>query len=218
MKSDWILSMVSNQRVVCPKCQRSDNIQKVTAIVAQGTKVIEERGGIDINTDYGMDVLPLTYSSVARSNLARKLAAPEKPLPTRTYGCIAALFISRLGAGLVVCVMLMGLFFCSFPFLAATYAQNNSLFVGVLVAGFGLLGLILFSSIRAGWRQIRLTSEQRNSYDARVQVWEDSRERWQQLYYCFRDDGVFLPGQSSFIPINQMSEYLKAATRRKRPL
>ena len=210
--------MVSNQRVVCPKCQRSDNIQKVTVIVAQGTKVIEERGGIDINTDYGMDVLPLTYSSVARSNLARKLAAPEKPLPTRTYGCIAALFISRLGAGLVVCVMLMGLFFCSFPILAATYAQNNSLFVGVLVAGFGLLGLILFSSIRAGWRQIRLTSEQRNSYDARVQVWEDSRKRWQQLYYCFRDDGVFLPGQSSFIPINQMSDYLKAATRRKRPL
>jgi hypothetical protein len=210
--------MVSNQRVVCPKCQRSDSLQKVTTIVARGTKVIEERGGIHIDTDYGMDVIPLTYSSVARSNLARKLAAPEKPLPTRSYGCIAALFISRLGAGLIVCVMLIGLFFCSFPFLAATYAQNNSLFIGILVAGFGIIGLILFSSIRAGWRQARLTSEQRNSYDARVQAWEDSYERWQHLYYCFRDDGVFLPGQSSFVPVNQMSDYLKAETRRKKSL
>jgi hypothetical protein len=210
--------MVSNQRVVCPKCQRSDNVQKVTAIVTQGTRVIEERGGIDIDTDYGMDVLPLTYSSVTRSKLARKLAAPEKPLQTRSYGCIAALFISRLGAGLVVCAMLMGVFFCSFPFLAATYAQNNSLFIGIFIAGFGIIGLVLFSSIRAVLRQTRLTSEQRNSYDAKVQAWEDSYKRWQQLYYCFRDDGVFLPSQSSFVPVNQMSDYLKAENKRKRSL
>ncbi len=210
--------MASNQQVVCPKCQRSDSVQKVMAIVAGGTKVIEERGGIDIDTEYGMDVIPLTYSSVARSNLARKLAAPERPLQTRSYGCVAALFITRLGVALVVSVILVSLFFCSFPFLAATYAQNNALFIGILIAGFGIIGLSLFSSIRAGWRQAHSTSEQRNSYDARVQAWEDSYERWQQLYFCFRDDGVFLPGQSSFVPVNQMSDYLKAETKRKRSL
>jgi hypothetical protein len=210
--------MSSNQQVVCPKCQRSDNIQKVTAIVTQGTKVIVERGGIDIDTNYGMDVIPLTYSSVARSNLARKLAAPEKPLQTRSHSCVAALFITRLGVTLVVSVILVALFFCSFPFLAATYAQNNALFIGILIAGFGIIGLLLLSSIRAGWRQARSTSEQRNFYDARVQAWEDSYERWQQLYYCFRDDGVFLPGQSSFVPVNQMSDYLKAETKHKRSL
>lgn len=210
--------MASNQQVVCPKCQRSDSVQKVMAIVAGGTKVIEERGGIDIDTEYGMDVIPLTYSSVARSNLARKLAAPERPLQTRSYGCVAALFITRLGVALVVSMILASLFFCSFPFLAATYAQNNALFIGILIAGFGIIGLSLFSSIRAGWRQAHSTSEQQNSYDARVQAWEDSYERWQQLYYCFRDDGVFFPGQSSFVPVNQMSDYLKAAIKRKRSL
>jgi hypothetical protein len=210
--------MASNQQVICPKCQRSDSVQKVTAIIAGGTKVIEERGGIDIDTDYGMDVIPLTYSSVARSNLARKLAAPERPLQTKSYGCVAALFITRLGVALVVTVLLVALFFCAFPFLAAIYAQNNALFIGILIAGLGIIGLILFSSIRAGWRQTRSTSEQRNSYDARVQAWEASYNRWQQLYYCFRDDGVFLPGQSSFVPVNQMSDYLKAAIKHKRSL
>ena len=210
--------MVSNQRVVCPKCKRSDNIQKVTAIVTQGTGVIEEHGGIDIDTEYGMDVIPLTYSSVARSNLARKLAAPEKPLQSKSYGCIAALFISRLGIALVVSMILVALFLCSFPFLAATYAQNNTLFIGILIAGFGIIGLVLFSSIRAGWRQLRSASEQRKFHDARVQAWEVSYKRWQQLYYCFRDDGVFLPGQSSFVPVNQMSDYLKAASERKKSL
>src|SRR5690606_8308133 len=132
--------MASNQQIVCPKCQRSDSVQKVMAIVAGGTKVIEERGCIDIDTEYGMDVIPLTYSSVARSDLARKLAAPERPLQTRSYGCVAALFITRLGVALVVSVILVALFFCSFPFLAATYAQNNALFIGILIAGFGIIG------------------------------------------------------------------------------
>lgn len=206
------------ERIVCPKCQRSDSIQKVTAIVAHGTKVIEERGGIDIDTEYGMDVIPLTYSSVARSTLARKLAAPEKPLPTTSYGCSAALFISRLGTALVVSVILIALFLCSFPFLAATYAQNNALFIGILMAGFGIIGFVLFLSIRAGWRQLQSASEQRNVHDAGVQAWEVSYERWQRLYYCFRDDGVFIPGQSSFVPVNQMSDYLKAASKRKKSL
>jgi hypothetical protein len=206
------------ERIVCPKCQRSDSIQKVTAIVAHGTKVIEERGGIDIDTEYGMDVLPLTYSSVARSNLARKLAAPEKPLRSKSYGCIAALFISRLGAALVVSMILVALFLCSFPFLAATYAQNNTLFIIILTAGLGIIGLVLFSSIRAGWRQLQSASEQRNFHDARLQAWEVSYERWQQLYYCFRDNGVFIPGQSSFVPVNQMPDYLKAASKRGKSL
>jgi hypothetical protein len=200
--------MVSKQLIVCPKCQRSDCVQKVSAIVAGGTKVIEERGGIDIDTHYGMDVIPLSYSSVARSRLASKLAAPKKPLQTKSYGCITALFISRLGVALVVSVMLIAVFFCSYPFLASTYAQNNSLFIGILMAGFAVIGLILFSAVRASWRQSRSTSERRNSYDARVQVWETAYVQWKQLYYCFQDDGVFIPGHSAFVPSEQVQEYL----------
>lgn len=34
-------------------------------------------------------------------------------------------------------------------------------------------------------------------------------ERWEQLYYCFRDDGVFLPdGKSQLIPVDRMQNLL----------
>ena len=31
---------------------------------------------------------------------------------------------------------------------------------------------------------------------------------WMRLYYCARDEGVFLPGGSDLIPVDQMNWYL----------
>jgi hypothetical protein len=33
-------------------------------------------------------------------------------------------------------------------------------------------------------------------------------ERWMNLYYCARDDGVFEPGSDSLVPADQMAGYL----------
>ncbi len=33
-------------------------------------------------------------------------------------------------------------------------------------------------------------------------------ERWMKLYYCARDDGVFMPGGDKLIPADLMAGYL----------
>lgn len=207
--------MAGNQRVVCPKCQRSDRVQKVSTIVAQGTKVVEEERGYFVETDHGPDFIPSPYNSVARTALARKLAPPAKPPQRKSNGCVAALFLSRLGAVLLVSLILVMLFFCTYPFLAATYTQNNVLFIGVLVFGIAIIGLTLLWAVRAGWKQSRSTAEWNNSYDARVREWEAAYARWKQLYYCFRDEVVFIPGHSTLMAAEQVQNYLNAEVKRK---
>jgi hypothetical protein len=31
---------------------------------------------------------------------------------------------------------------------------------------------------------------------------------WQQFYYCYRDDGVFLPGQTALMSAQQMQQWI----------
>lgn len=207
--------MTGSQHIVCPRCQRSDSVQKVSVVVSKGTNVVGEEGGIYIEADYGPDVIPTTYTSVARNARARKLAAPEKPLQPQRYGWIAALFMARLGVTLFVSLMLVTLFFCSYPFLAAIYAQNNSLLISAFVFGMAIIGLTLFWAIRAGWQQSHSAAKWRKSYDAGVKAWEAGYARWNQLYYCFHDDGVFLPGHSIFVPAARVQNYLNAEIRQK---
>jgi hypothetical protein len=208
--------MTDSQRVVCPKCQRSDRVEKVSAIVAQGTKVVDDERGFFVETNHGPDFIPFPYNSVARTTLARKLAAPAKPPQRKNYGCVATLIMTRLGVVLVVALIVVALFFCTYPFLAATYIQNNVLFIGVLVFGIAIVGLMLLWAVRASWKQSRSTAEWNNSYDARIREWEVAYARWKQLYYCFRDDAVFIPGHSTFVSAEQTQDYLNTEGKRKR--
>lgn len=206
--------MADSQRVVCPKCQRSDMVQKVSAIVAQGTKVVQEEGGYYPDADNEQEFIPITFDSVVRIPLARKLAPPAKPLQPKSNGCVAALIMTRLGVVLVVSLIIAVLFFCSYPFLAATYTQNNSLFIGILVLSIAIMGLTLLWAIRASWRQSRSTAEWNNSYNARIRAWEVAYARWKQFYYCLRDDAVFIPGHSILMPVEQVQDYLNAEVKR----
>ena len=38
--------------------------------------------------------------------------------------------------------------------------------------------------------------------------WKKAMERWDRLYYCGRDDCVFIPGENSSASISKMKEYL----------
>lgn len=40
------------------------------------------------------------------------------------------------------------------------------------------------------------------------QQWQNAMQCWNQLYYCSRDDCVFLPGKNSSAPVTEMIEYV----------
>jgi hypothetical protein len=39
-------------------------------------------------------------------------------------------------------------------------------------------------------------------------LYENAVERWEELYYCYRDDSVFMPGEGTYAPGDRMEEYL----------
>jgi hypothetical protein len=43
---------------------------------------------------------------------------------------------------------------------------------------------------------------------AQMPKWELAMTRWNKLYYCARDDGVFDPDERTFIEVEQMMNYL----------
>jgi hypothetical protein len=161
-------------------------------------------------------VIPVVQSSVSRSALATKLSPPKKPTKPSGYGCAGALLMTRMGLALVGSVLLLALFVCTYPFLMSLYQQNNLVFVAAIGVGLALIGLIVLWVFRAGWRDTRSTREGRTSYEPRLQAWEQAYARWQQLYYCERDDGVFIPDHGTFISAEKMGAYLYSAGKRKR--
>jgi hypothetical protein len=79
-----------------------------------------------------------------------------------------------------------------------SYKVDSAQLVGVpLVVGASLL-YVGYKRIRS-WRE-RLPLE-RGRYDRAIR-------RRERLYYCPRDDGVFLPGETHLIPIAKMAEFL----------
>lgn len=54
-------------------------------------------------------------------------------------------------------------------------------------------------------------SNQKKEADARMPQWNEAMRRWDQLYYCARCDGVFIPDETPLIPKGGMSEFLFAA-------
>lgn len=38
--------------------------------------------------------------------------------------------------------------------------------------------------------------------------YSNSKKRWEELYYCYRDDSVFVPGEGTYAPVEKLDEYL----------
>jgi hypothetical protein len=207
---------MSQNLIVCPKCGRVDAIRKVTSIVDEGTTYTESnRLGMSISGDDTQ-----FYSgfgrSVSRTELASALASPHKPtqpfrqgwsgiFPNFHWNC----------AGSILGLMILGAV-CSFPLLFTTYRENPLLiFVPVII-------VILAATILIRWawlsnrRETKSLREAQAAYPVQVEQWKRAHERWERLYYCHRDDGVFIPAQTRLIPVNQMQAFLYSSDKKKR--
>jgi predicted RNA-binding Zn-ribbon protein involved in translation (DUF1610 family) len=44
--------------------------------------------------------------------------------------------------------------------------------------------------------------------ERRERAWQQAVERWNQLYYCYRDDCVFIPGAAAWAPLARMADFI----------
>ena len=102
----------------------------------------------------------------------------------------------------------------------AVLSAGGALLSFALAAGGGdffILTLLVCSALAVVWgikagrvhaeARVREAGALANQAAGRA-VWERAMSRWQALYYCARDDCVFVPGERRAAPLAQMQDLL----------
>ncbi len=179
----------SSSQLICPICEQIDTVQKVSSLVRSSTAKIDLSGrSTNFGAAGGRVAVMRGYSQLSghqQTRLGALLAPP--PYPRYRSNWMLA------GIGLAIASLL-----AFFPFLV--YSASNvkdpsawsSLVVGGVIAATVLIAKFVFDAT------------QRKAATARVPHWEKAMSTWQQLYYCHRDDQVFIPGTNRFASSDQI--------------
>jgi len=219
----------------CPRCNRNDKAEKVTAIMrsqTQNTQGVSYQS-ITTNVKIGDSLVPVNQRVAVPiqtsqvSDLAKHLAPPSQPQsngePYIEYreshkNLFWAIFLGIIGFTLslgTLCLMasinsetkldttdiIMALFICC----PISFAP--------LVISFWLFFFVIpkrrkknKDEIENKLKELRLQS--RLQFDEEFKIWKNAMERWNTLYYCGRDDCVFLPGTGTYAPVSNMINYI----------
>ena len=180
----------------CPECHRNDRAEKVSAIVNRDTVQISGSSQststyVDRNGYTRHETSDNPFSGVQQSNLAARLSPPAKP--EARGACLRYL--------LYLPVLLLG--GACFAMLTVAGPSQS----GKTMAGVGMLVVILLLV----WITLSIRNVNRKAKEKQAQEmfrWNKAVSRWEQLYYCHRDDVLFVPGQSETIPVQSMLDYL----------
>ena len=196
--------------IVCPECQMADMIRKVSSIVADGTF-----SGIHSRTDSGVGGLPSTggtffprgnipLQGTYQTELAKKLSPPSKP----RVGCGWYLlpFIPVVNLVLVwfapIAIkakryMVLFLVLYLFPLLTANYffTLSSEIWLSLVILFLAIYVALFYTALK-------------KDNDEKVLDWEEKISKWQQLYYCARNDCVFNPNTCISIPIENLDDLL----------
>jgi hypothetical protein len=182
----------------CPKCGQIDMVLKVSALHSGGVSSTEYE--VIVPIQLGSTVTPVSSKrvGVSQTELSKKLAPPSKPEPKDYAVYNDTERVLKTLATLAVCLGLV----------LAIWGQCANL---ATLGGQGLLQLILgIALVGCGGAYIYFVTSRREKQAMAVLMsrWKRAIARWNQLYYCSRDDGVFIPGQSHFVPVDQMTDFL----------
>jgi predicted RNA-binding Zn-ribbon protein involved in translation (DUF1610 family) len=194
----------------CPKCNRNDQVRRVSAIVKSqiqhldGTTVIEDSYR-DRNGHWHSTTRSMPFTGKQSSELARQLSSPPKPDKPRGLGwllwvgvlssTLLALFLAVNGLAIFV----VSLITPDFEAGETLLASGGCIITSVIVA----LGIPFF--VLQHRKAIRKATP---AYEKEMSAWRRAMEKYRHLYYCFRDDVVFDPEAGATFDSTRLMGYL----------
>lgn len=207
---------------ICPTCKQSDQIQKVTSLYAVNTKEWDETHS---HTDAWGHSHSVREHKEAHTSLGLKLKPPPKPATPTHPG-----FWYGIG-GFVALILLTSL--CPLAFIPLSFAVP--LIVGaeflpkisevpnwvvttaavgapLLCCGGGALAGLAWLGFKVKGRferDMKSYREKKALFERdELPRWERARGRWERLYYCMRDETVFMPGENRAVRAEDLERYL----------
>lgn len=174
------------KKVICPVCGQSDQVEKASTLYFIGIGLnrvsFPEQPS---NTQQRRKPTP------GERALSRRLAPPasSKQVTMRLIHPDTVV----IGFSLIGPIFLYGIL-----------TSQTAMFLPVLALLAALYGLYF-------WKRKPLIAKFESQQASRQAADERVKRgiaRWMKLYYCARDDGVFLPGGDELIPADQMAGYL----------
>ncbi len=193
--------------LVCPICGMADRIQKVSAILSEGISKTQLPGSAPIKWQGETYWLPSQRQGSSITMLAQRLLPPTFNSVPKGVVNPGRLVGTGIGVGLgflAIGVPLTGSLFSRIaaPSNLAWYSYVILVLFGpfsVLVGIYILLALVAYFRNRNGIKERDdLVREDANNRDRLA------RTKYDQLYYCHRDDVVFIPGGSQSVSPEDM--------------
>jgi hypothetical protein len=80
------------------------------------------------------------------------------------------------------------------------------------------LGLVLYVALLVWFLYLNayLDEPLKASHAVNLEAWETSLSRWRELYYCSRDDCLFIPGEGAHFNVSELKEAIKWQPPKKR--
>lgn len=197
----------------CPLCQRNDRSEKVSAIIKNQTGqsegvVSQQQVSTDSKGLIHTQTVNVPVKTVQTSDLARHLAPPPPPSAPQ----------SKSGNSMILWVIIILLIIGIIGFISSIGINNSSTGVGVVFCGIlpALIAVGLFFFWRSSRKKAQEQSKQQQSDIANgYQQWQQAKSRWEKLYYCGRDDIVFIPGEKTSASVADMHTYIYSDPTRK---
>ena len=181
----------------CPQCGQIDSVRKVSSIVNAGTSSSRYSGYGDSigHSAHGAIVMDeyITINGISQTQLSLMLSPPIQP---------KAIFVD----GFAVMSVLLGITGIILLLFGLPIIFTSQF-------GFGIF-LLLFSFICIGitiWMTVRnptITTNETIRFDKQLLEWKKAINRWNELYYCHRCDGVFISNLNFIVPTQYMMEFL----------
>ena len=173
--------------LTCPNCAQIDRIQKVTSIVADGTKT--------------------TGSQTTKTDLAQKLSFKVTLPSTWEVNFPGAVFFTMLGG-----VLITGGWIGGATRIDGAGLDGSGVFLGMLftvlgapVASWGLYFLVNWLIHPALMR--KRSQDKQIKYEQQALQYQKAQNAYNNLFYCYRCDGLFTK-DSKFVPIEVAQELL----------
>ena len=175
----------------CSRCQQADAVQKVSGVVQSGSSETQAT----VRDAFGHTRTVVGQSS---TSLATMLAPPKlRYAPPNSKEQTKTILMVLLGVPLLlICVVE----FCALPFLGIDSDPNGS---QPLTAVWMAVSFVTAAGAVALW-----VVALKHSNHIREKHGLPAFAKWDQLYYCSRCNGVFVPGHARFIPTGQVRHYL----------
>jgi len=192
----------------CPKCHQSDQVQKVSSIVSDG--VYDTSYGT-ARTELAQKLLinrsDIVWDKFIREHWMTKMVEYRKQFPPPEMGQTAK-----------IALLLLWLSLCLGAVLTFVFSQVSGT-IGIIcafsTAGSTLIALISSYNFMKSNQTVEYKEWQKKYDAARLQCEKEAQQikqktfhRWDNLYYCHRDDVVFLPNENLSSAPSEMMDLL----------